>query len=198
MAESARYKLRYFREMVQSYRRQIQIQFKWTWLFKFVGGWCLRLHHNSCLCFYPLQVGRGPELRVILRYSQQNHWHNTGHPKKRHFLNCRFAKPGLMACGLPLPVETTHFKKRPRKTAIQKVFFFGTPCSSILSITAMWYKLISNCHNSDHLVKPACMFTSQPKTDPKLVTPTCLANNIQLWDKCSVTITSPTLANNHS
>ena len=93
--------------------------------------------------------------------------------------------------------NNTFQKEAPQNGNSESVFFL-TPCSSILSITAMWYKLISNCHNSDHLVKPACMFTSQPKTDPKLVTPTCLANNIELWDICIVTITTPTLANNYS
>ena len=56
-----------------------------------------------------------------------------GLPKKTHFLNYRFAKPGLRACGLPLPVgcltgrgwwKATYLQTQFRKTAIQKVRFF--------------------------------------------------------------------------
>lgn len=80
------------------------------------------------------------------------------------------------------------FQKEAPQNGISESAFLGTTFSS----------LTSHCHDNDHLVKPACMFTSQPKTDPKLVTPTCLAKNIELWDKCCMTITTPTLANNYS
>ena len=152
-----------------------------------MGGWCLRLHHNSCLCFYPLQIGRGPEIRVILRYSQQNHWHNTGCPKNDTFWIAVLQNWVWWYAAFHCQLGQHISKRGPAIRQIRKCFF-GTPC----------FSLTSHCHDNDHLVKPACMFTSQPKTDPKLVTPTCLAKNIELWDKCSMTITTPTLTNNYS
>ena len=59
-----------------------------------------------------------------------------GVPEKTHFLNCCFAKPGLMVHGLPLPVDCLTsgrlhtLKAGFAKRQFRKCVFSGTPCIS--------------------------------------------------------------------
>ena len=61
----------------------------------------------------------------------------TGYPKKTHFLNCRFAKPGLRVCGLPLPVKQPTVEGHVRRKSKRSV---EAPRQGVIEVKQMKIK----------------------------------------------------------
>ena len=61
----------------------------------------------------------------------------TGYPKKTHFLNCRFAKPGLRVCGLPLPVKQPTVEGHVRRKSKRSV---EAPRQGVIEVKQMEIK----------------------------------------------------------
>ena len=74
-----------------------------------VSDVCLKQHLGLHLSMLPCLTQILTRLRKPdLLWGDDEDCHDdiyTGYPKKTHFLNCHFAKPGLRVCGLPIPVK---------------------------------------------------------------------------------------------
>ena len=60
-----------------------------------------------------------------------------GIPKKTHFLNCHFAKPGLRVCGLPLPVKQPTVEGHVRRKSKRSV---EAPRQGVIEVKQMKIK----------------------------------------------------------